>query len=179
MIEPRIVQSVKMHLFSGNGAKVFTILDGASIPDLLGNLAAFNPEHICLYRGELAQDMAQVAPYLCFLERDKPFTDWVLTNGWGEHWGIFGVTWADMKELRKHFRKFLTVYDESGKSLYFRYYDPRVLRMYLPTCNAGELKTVFGPVESYLVEDEEPTGGRKFLFVGEALRSTMIDFSRS
>ena len=169
MTEPKIVQALKMHLFSGDGAKVFTILDGASVPDILGNLAVFNPEHICLYRGELEPDMAQVAPYLVFLERDAPVTDWVLSNGWGEHWGIFGVTRADMKGLRKHFRKFLMVYDESGKSLYFRYYDPRVLRVYLPTCNADELKIVFGPVESYLVEGEEPDRAKRFGFNGEAL----------
>ena len=169
MTEPKIVQTLKMHLFSGDGAKVFTILDGASVPDILGNLAAFNPEHICLYRGELAPDMAQVAPYLVFLERDAPFTDWVLTNGWGEHWGIFGSTWVDLKELRKHFRKFLMVYDESGKTLYFRYYDPRVLRIYLPTCNAEELKIVFGPVEWYLMEGDEPGKAERFGFKGEAL----------
>lgn len=170
MTDPKIVQAVKMQLFAGQGTRVFTILDGASVPNLRDNMGTFNPEHICLFRGELEPDMAEVAPYLAFLERDAPFTDWVLTNGWGEHWGIFGVTKADLKELRKHFRKFLIVYDESGKSLYFRYYDPRVLRIYLPTCNANELKTVFGPVESYLVEDEEPKAVRKFLFVENLLR---------
>jgi len=169
MTDPKIVQALKMHLFTGDGAKVFTILDGASITDLPGNLAAFNLEHICLYRGELEPDMAHVAPYLAFMERDSPFTNWVLTNGWGEHWGIFGVTWANLKDLRKHFRKFLMVYDEAGKSLYFRYYDPRVLRVYLLTCTADELKTVFGPVESYLMEGEEPDNALSFVFSGDQL----------
>lgn len=174
MTDPKIVQALKMQLFTGQGTRVFTILDGASVPNLPGNLATFNPEHICLFRGELEPDMSQVAPYLVFLEREAPFTDWVLTNGWGEHWGIFGVTPAGMKELRKHFRKFLMVYDESGKSLYFRYYDPRVLRVYLPTCNADELKIVFGPVESYLVVGDEPKNGHKFLFVDDALREDKV-----
>jgi hypothetical protein len=48
------------------------------------------------------------------------------------------------------------VYSPEAKPMYFRYYDPRVLRMYLPTCNAQELQTVFGPVTSYVVEDESP-----------------------
>jgi hypothetical protein len=170
MIEPNILQAVKAQLFSTQGAQVFTILDGASVPDLLVNMATFNPEHICLYRGELAPDMAEVAPYLAFLERGAPFTDWVISHGWGQHWGIFGVTRADLKELRKHFRKFLMVYDESAKSLYFRYYDPRVLRVYLPTCNAQELKTVFGPVMSYLMEDEDPKLRRKFVFINNTLQ---------
>lgn len=169
MADEKTVQSLKMNLFSEIGTKVFGILDGASIPSLLLNLASFSPEHICLYRGELDPDMAEAAPYLVILERDSDFTKWVLINGWGEHWGIFGVTQVDLPTLRKHFRKFLMVYDESGKSLYFRYYDPRVLRVYLPTCNAGELKTVFGPVVSYLVEDEDVKVGRKFVLVKDEL----------
>jgi hypothetical protein len=170
MIEPKDVQTLKAQLFSAQGTRAFTILDGASVPDLPANMANFDPEQTCLYRGELEPDMAEVAPYLAFLERDAPFTDWVISNGWGQHWGIFGVTWADLRELRKHFRKFLMVYDEAGKSLYFRYYDPRVLRVYLPTCNADELKTVFGPVESYLMEDEDPKLRRKFVFAGNKLQ---------
>ena len=54
---------------------------------------------------------------------------------------------------------------------YFRYYDPRVLRVYLPTCNARELQTVFGPVLRYLVEDEKPTGLWTFWPEGEQIRS--------
>ena len=169
MVDDKSVQSLKNCLFSEVGTKVFAILDGASVPSLLPNLTNFGPEYICLYRGELEPDMAAVAPYLVVLDRDSDFTKWVLSNGWGEHWGIFGVTQADLPSLRKHFRKFLMVYDESGKSLYFRYYDPRVLRVYLPTCNAGELKTVFGPVVAYLLEDDDVKVARKVVFVGERL----------
>ena len=46
------------------------------------------------------------------------------------------------------------VYDDKGKPLYFRYYDPRVLRVYLPTCNASELETVLGPVSHFILEDD-------------------------
>jgi hypothetical protein len=174
MIELTLVQAVKTQLFSTPGTSVFTILDGASVPDLQANLATFHPEHTCLYRGELPPDMAEVAPYLAFLERDAPFTDWVITHGWGQHWGIFGTTRADLKELRRHFRQFLMVYDESAKSLYFRYYDPRVLRVYLPTCNAQELKTVFGPVMSYLMEGENPKVSRKFMVINNALQENQV-----
>ena len=100
MIEPKIVQAVKAQLFSAQGTRAFTILDGASVPDLPANMASFNPEQICLYRGELEPDMAEVAPYLAFLERDAPFTDWVIGKGWGQHWGIFGVTRADLVPRR-------------------------------------------------------------------------------
>ena len=41
------------------------------------------------------------------------------------------------------------------ENLYFRYYDPRVLRIYLPACNKEELATIFGPVRRYVLEGEE------------------------
>jgi hypothetical protein len=58
----------------------------------------------------------------------------------------------DPSNLRHHLRKFLRVQDEDGRRLFFRYYDPRVLRAYLPSCTSEELDTVFGPIGAYLAE---------------------------
>jgi hypothetical protein len=72
--------------------------------------------------------------------------------------------------MRGHFRSLLTVYDDSGRPLLFRYYDPRVLRLFLPTCNAEELKKMFGPVENYFVEDEDASKLLRFEVVSKSLR---------
>ena len=148
------VDAIREKLYREEGGAIFAVLDGASVAGLLQKLAEHEPEHVCLYRGELEPDMAEVAPYLVKLDSDGPFTDWVLDRGWGNHWGIFAETGADLVSLRQHFRNFLTVHDPNGKPLLFRYYDPRVLRGYLPTCNGEELNTMFGPVDAYLMEDE-------------------------
>jgi hypothetical protein len=57
-----------------------------------------------------------------------------------------------LAEVRKHFRHFLMVKLADGRDAYFRFYDPRVLRAYLPSCNAAEAAQFFGPVRRYLVE---------------------------
>jgi hypothetical protein len=98
--------------------------------------------------------LAEVAPYLVKLDRESVFTDWVIENGWGKHWGVFAVTKADLPTLRRHFRRFLTVHNESGEPLVFRFYDPRVLAVYLTTCNAEELTAIFGPVLSFVLEGQ-------------------------
>jgi hypothetical protein len=149
---PKLIE----HLFAEPEWNVFAVLDGASVPDLLPKLAKHKPEHVCLYRGELKPDLAECAPYLVRLEQNGEFTNWVLTEGWGMHWGIFALSPANLTALRKHFRTFLMVKTPEGKQVYFRYYDPRVLRVYLPTCDAEETKTVFWLVKSYLCEDEKP-----------------------
>jgi hypothetical protein len=151
-----IVQAVSEHLFSEEGANVFAVLDGASIPTLLMSLHDRQPEYVCLYRGELEPDLAEVAPYLVQLEAGSDFAAWVVEKGWGKHWGIFAISFADLRAMRHHLRTFLTVYDSDGQPILFRYYDPRVLSLYLPTCNAEELATVFGPVTSYVIESDDP-----------------------
>lgn len=133
----------------------YAILDAARDDVIYPKLAESEIEGVCLFHGSKAEELAEVAPYLVHLRKDDPFTEWVLNSGWGKSWGIFVQSEASLNDLQRHFRSFLTVYDEEGKPLYFRFYDPRVLRVYLPTCNAGEIKAVFGPVGTYLLEDED------------------------
>ena len=147
------VEKLKSLLFVED--TVFVVLDGASVPGLLGMLHELQPKHTCLYRGEIEPDLAEVAPYLVQLEPDAPFTDWVLTEGWGNHWGIFLTTRADFGTVHRHLRKLLIVHDPDGKPLYFRFYDPRVLRVFLPTCEAAELKDIFGGTIRYFMMENE------------------------
>ena len=137
--------------------QIYAILDGARSKAIYPKLASSDIDALSLYSGDQARQLAMVAPYLVYLDREDPFTHWLLTNGWGKSWGIFLESPAILKELRRHFRDFIIVYDEDATPLFFRYYDPRVLRVYLPTCNARELQIVFGPVHSFYVEDEDPT----------------------
>jgi hypothetical protein len=137
---------------------VFAVLDGARDERIAPAVQKAGLEHACLYRGELAQTLSDVAPYLVALEPRHEFTRWLLTHGWGQSWGIFAVSQAPLADLRRHFRKFLMVYDETGKPLYFRFYDPRVLRIFLPTCDADQLQSLFGPILRYVTEDEDGTG---------------------
>src|SRR5260370_26273422 len=112
------LDAIREKLYREEGGSIFAVLDGASVPGLLQKLADQEPEHVCLYRGDLEPDMAEVAPYLVKLDGESPFTDWVLDKGWGNHWGVFAEisgaeAGADLKSLRQHLRTFLTVHDAS------------------------------------------------------------------
>ena len=134
--------------------KVFAILDGAQDDRISYEVNSTWCEHDCLYAGNLPLEMQRVAPYLVQVERDDRFAKWLFENGWGKNWGVFARTDIGLKNLRKHLRTLLRVKDERGNRLVFRYYDPRVLRVYLPTCTASELATVFGPVQSFVMETD-------------------------
>lgn len=144
---------------------VFALLDAARDDAIYPKISHSDMESACLFRGDKARELAWVAPYLVTLRRNDSFTEWLLENGWGKSWGIFVESPAVFRTLKRHFQSFLTVYDEEGNSLHFRYYDPRVLRIYLPTCNAGELATMFGPVNCFALEDKEPSALQRILQV--------------
>jgi hypothetical protein len=148
-------QKLSQNLYNGFN-RIYAVLDGASVPDLRMKLYEMHPEHVCLYRGKLKPDMEEVAPYLVRMVQGTEFSNWVLSEGWGKHWGIFAQSRYSLAEVRKHLRSFLTVHDEKGTPMLFRFYDPRVLRAFLPTCSPEELKKFFGIVLNYAVEDENP-----------------------
>lgn len=163
------LETFRRTLYGDSETQVYAVLDGASIPNLLALLAEHEVEHVCLYRGELDPELAQTAPYLVQLPAESSFTRLLLLRGWGQHWGILVLAKEPLRTLRMHFRKFLMVSAPDGKPLYFRYYDPRVLRVYLPTCHEEELGIVFGPVSAYVLEGETPDVLLRFTWGGDVL----------
>ena len=156
------IQMIGPELFGEPGVNAFVLLDGASVPGLVQLLHRWSPQYECLYRGELKPDIAEVAPYLVQLEADTEFTDLVLNQGWGKHWGVFALTPEDLFAMRQHLRRFLTVHDSAGKPMLFRYYDPRVMSIYLPNCKPDEVKAIFGPVSRYFMESDGPDAALSF-----------------
>jgi hypothetical protein len=43
-----------------------------------------------------------------------------------------------------------------GKTAYFRFYDPRVMRRFITGFDAAEASQFFGPIQQYLCEDDPP-----------------------
>src|SRR5215467_1391003 len=134
---------------------VFAVLDSAREASIPAELKRSALEFSSLYKGEPEETLSQVAPYLVRLDPKSEFTGWLLTNGWRNSWGIFFVSAASLEELRRHFRHFLLVRDEGRRELYFRFYDPRVLRVFLPTCTGSQAKRFLGPVKAYVIEAED------------------------
>ena len=163
---------LKQYLFS-HRANVYAVLDGASVKGLRMKLYETAPPYYCLFRGDLTPDVEEVAPYVVGLIPDSPFTDWVLSESFGKHWGIFAMSPNSITEMRRHFRSLVRVYDEDGKPMYFRFYDPRVFHTFLPTCNASELKAFFGKVDVFLAEGEDAVMSA-FQLEGEGLKRSEL-----
>lgn len=137
--------------------KLFAVLDGARDKGLVPLLDEHDPPRECLFAGALPERLRASAPWLVALEDERsPLALELLARGWGESWGVYLLSAASLGQLRKHLRRFLEVYRESGAKLFFRFFDPRVTRAYLPTCTREELDFVFGPISQLLVEGADP-----------------------
>jgi hypothetical protein len=132
----------------------FLLLDAACAESNANKAKELNPDNSSLYLGVQDEDLDGVAPYLFTFEQKKEFEDWFLENGWGQSWGLLVLSKDAFEQVYNHFRKFLMVKTEDGEQLYFRFYDPRVLRIFLPTCDEKQIIEFFGPVDTFIVEGE-------------------------
>jgi uncharacterized protein DUF4123 len=160
-------------IFAGPG-HVYAVLDAARSRRVLRLIQAYGDGALILYEGPIARELVEVAPYLLPAARGSDVAKEIVGSGWGDAWGIFCASKVGPDELRRHLRRFLTVRTESRKKLLFRFYDPRVLRMYLPTCNPEELKTFFGPVERFVCEGDDSQTALVHRRVGEAFQAEEI-----
>lgn len=130
----------------------FAVVDCARNPRIHTAVTNSRAESACLYNGILSSDLARVSPHIVRLERGSSFVREFYTGGWNDAWGIVLRTTADLISVRRHLRTLAYVRDASGLKLLFRYYDPRVLRAFLPTCDETQLDQLFGPISAFVLD---------------------------
>jgi hypothetical protein len=135
---------------------LYAILDASREPSVLKVILESKEEHQSLYEGPQGAQLAHFAPYLIRVPQKSLLIETLINQAWSKSWGVFVTCDKPFKDLRTHFRHFLTVKLPDGQQVYFRYYDPRVLRLFLPTCLPEETKQFFGPVKHFLMEAEDP-----------------------
>jgi len=134
-------------------------------------------EFECLFTGDLAEELEDVAPYLGSLGGLGPEAQAVVEDLLVRHLGIL-VTLPppagseeppSFSQVHRHFRKFNVVYGPEGKPLFFRYYDPRVIVDVLKVLDEQQLKAFFGPVERLVVKQTDGVLAACTVAAGELL----------
>lgn len=141
---------------AAEAAPLFAVLDAARDPRVRSLVREAAEEVQSLYDGAEGQALADAAPYLVHLSRGGSLLDRLVREGWGQSWGVYLTSDRPFVEVRRHLRRLLFVRAEGErKRLYFRFYDPRVLRVFLPTCDVRQTDEVFGEIGSFLMEGED------------------------
>lgn len=156
----------------------FLVIDAARDPSIFDFLHEHQDELTvqCLYKGDAAVELAEVAPYLLALDgpADGPAVRF-LAEGWGGGRFILLCTSAGFDDLRLHLRKLTFAQMPDGAAVLFRFYDPRVTRIFLPTCDPAQLARFFGPVARIVAEAPDPSQALWFDFTDGRLETEFID----
>ncbi len=137
------------------GGPLFAVLDAARDDRILEIVRESVEEYRSLYEGIQGEALADVAPYLVALPRAARLLGRLVEEGWGKRWGIYLVSERPFDEVRTHLRRFLMVVNEADeKRLYFRYYDPCTLRVFLPSTTARQAAELFGPILAFFTEGQ-------------------------
>jgi hypothetical protein len=170
--------------FERDGTSLFALFDAARERGIHDRIRHSDFEHDCLFTGQLSADLLATSPYIVRIVPGSVTFSRLIEQGWGRSWGLFLASRAGLYDVRRHLRRLLQVRTEDHKRLFFRYYDPRVLRMFLPTCDPAQLAQVFGPIQRFDMETEDGAHLLRFRLIPEpsappTLRSWTYSLSES
>jgi hypothetical protein len=131
---------------------------------------------VSLFQGEMAAATSTVAPYVVPIDPAGGYlNNWA--QRWGRNAGILLASAADSERLCSHLREVFVVTNEQGQEHFFRFYDPRVLRVYLPTCTPEEVRDFFGPITTMLSESRMPDSVLRFAVDFNGISTSTLDLS--
>jgi len=168
-----LLTALRAGLAAAPGMRLYAVIDGAQAVELAVIARQLGHAVFTLFSGAAAGGLAHVGPCLVVLDDAAPFLPrW--RAACGRNAGILLQSEAAPEPLSAHLRQIFVVTDESNQEFFFRYYDPRVLRVFLPTCTGDELRAFFGPVTRWIAEDAEAGAYVAFSVQRGALRTDRI-----
>jgi hypothetical protein len=135
-------------------APLYAVLDSARSRMVLALLKDAPNRHESLYDGYEAQRLLEVAPYLVQLDTDSNLFAALCDQHCGEGLGVFLTSNAPFDSLRAHLARLVKMKTEDDAEVYLRFYDPRVLPTFASSLSPREASLFFGPVDTYLAEQE-------------------------
>lgn len=143
-------------LLSAGPSRLYAVLDAAREAAVLTAVHTLGLRARSLYEGEAEHVHGKAGPWLVDVGRGAELGA-LLEAGWGRAWGVLIGAEADFPAVRRALRGLLTVELEGEGQVLLRFYDPRVLRALLPTCDKGQLAYFFGDaVQAWMCEGADP-----------------------
>lgn len=155
---------------------LYAVVDACQAPELIDLARSkYGQPNRMLFKGKAAalEEVESFAPFFITIDPETDFLDHWITYS-GKNAGVLFTSSVEPVRIFRHLRKIFVVEDEGGQEHFFRYYDPRVLRVYLPTCTQEELRKFFGPIEAFCLEGKEPSKLVKFWVESEVLQTVTV-----
>jgi len=172
-----VVAAIRGIVSQSPGVRLYGVVDAARCVDLAYEAKIrFGKEIRSLFLPEVQTQLWDVSPYMVQIDPDGDYLrSWA--QRWGTSAGVLLTSEADEDALHAHLRKIFVVEDEEKQEYFFRFYDPRVLRTFLPTCSAQQLEELFGPIAQFAVESQPGNALSRFTRTKERLVHLTVRFA--
>lgn len=133
------------------GTKTYALMDYALQSTIRPTIQASGCASKCLYTQSWQTGLADVAPHLVELDPKAKFSAELLTWDWYANWGYFVQSAASLDECAQAFTAVTTAQLPNDVEAFFRFQDPRVLRVFFETASTEDLVAVFGKATRLIV----------------------------
>lgn len=138
---------------------VYAVVDASRQPMMIpAALDAMASRNSCLYSGEALREFGDNAAWVAELLPTESTLGWLLEQGFGKRWMIFATSKLELAAFIRHLKKFTMASNDDGRTVFFRFYDPQVLRQYLAVLNDRQKASFFEGVEHIMLEDSREKG---------------------
>lgn len=136
--------------------ELFGLVDAAQGDAVLHALQRSIDDRVSLYDGVRRDALMDAAPYLVRFDPSSDLLRRLIARGFGRAWASYVRARVSLQDLRAHFRRLAVVTrQEDDRPMVFRYYDPRVLRAFLPIASARQREQLFGPATCFYLETRD------------------------
>lgn len=147
--------------------RLYAVLDPAADPRILPLVRASGEPYVSLFQQREGGARAlELSPHLVALSGASDLLEELIDEGSGHSWGVYLSSHAGLEEVRGRLRRLLMVdadpADRAAPSVLFRFYDPRVLRVFLPAAGPAHLAAFFGVVTTWIAEGSDAGTVRRF-----------------
>lgn len=137
-------------------SKSYLLLDGAQIDGLIARLYALEdaPAVHPLYLQTVYEALADVGPMLVLLNPNSELAQ-VFNQQWRLTAGVWLESDAQEDELVEHLRSLIHARIDDSLTVLLRYYDPRIMRLWLGPLKAEERDALLGPISLVRLPDDQ------------------------
>jgi hypothetical protein len=154
-----VVSKLREEQGAGGSTRLYAVVDASRAPMIIPPaLQAMTDKVACLYRGNALEEFGDDTAWVAEMTSDESVLQWLVDKGFGKRWSIFLRTSHVLENVVRHLRKFTMVRDSEGTVHFFRYYDPRTLRQYLPVLTAEQAAVFFKGIECFYCENDLKAG---------------------
>lgn len=143
-----------------DGVQVWALIDASGLDRGRADIDTERFKQVeCLFTGDLAVELNDVAPYLAELDVYRDDAAGIIQALMERECIVLLIGPSDrvlsFADLHRHLRKFNVVYGPDGQALFFRYSDSRTLPGVLEVMDAKQCNAFFGPLTSIVVPVRE------------------------